>query len=102
MINYFLLLDKNLTTDQKVVSSNPAECAIKNPSLAEGFFMACIRPVRTHNLIKELSSRLRRLRRKPPKDGKRAKRTRQPRHYKRKIPPLRRAGGKKIICRIIF
>ncbi len=27
--------------------------------------MACIRPVRTHNLIKELSSRLRRLRRKP-------------------------------------
>ena len=37
MINYFLLLDKNLTTDQKVVSSNPAECAIKNPSLAEGW-----------------------------------------------------------------
>ena len=32
MINYFLLLDKNQTTDQKVVSSNPAGCAIKKPS----------------------------------------------------------------------
>ena len=28
------------------MSSNPAECAIKNPSLAEGFFMACIRRLR--------------------------------------------------------
>ncbi len=40
MINYFLLLDENQTTDQKVVSSNPAECAIKKPSPAEGFLMA--------------------------------------------------------------
>ena len=32
MVNYVLLLDKNQTTDQKVVSSNPAGCAIKkNP-----------------------------------------------------------------------
>ena len=36
------------------MSSNPAECAIKNPSLVEGFFMACIRPVRTHNINKEV------------------------------------------------
>ena len=32
MINYFLLLDKNQTTDQKVVSSNPAGRAIKKAS----------------------------------------------------------------------
>ena len=32
MINYFLLLDKNQTTDQKVVSSNPAGRAIKKTS----------------------------------------------------------------------
>ncbi len=48
MINYFLLLDKNLTTDQKVVSSNPAGRAIKKPSLVEGFLMA------VHRLGQEL------------------------------------------------
>ena len=38
MVNYVLLLDKNLTTDQKVVSSNPAGCAIKKTLHMEGFF----------------------------------------------------------------
>ena len=38
MINYFLLLDENQTTDQKVVSSNPAGCAIKKAPLL-GLFL---------------------------------------------------------------
>ena len=37
MINYFLLLDKNQTTDQKVVSSNPAGRAIKKASFRRLF-----------------------------------------------------------------
>lgn len=38
MVNYVLLLDKNQTTDQKVVSSNPAGCAIKpKPLVMRGF-----------------------------------------------------------------
>ncbi len=42
MVNYVLLLDKNQTTDQKVVSSNPAGCAIKkNPPYGGFFLMAC-------------------------------------------------------------
>ena len=40
MITYFLLLDKNQTTDQKVVSSNPAGCAIKKSSSFGAFFVS--------------------------------------------------------------
>ena len=40
MITYFLLLDKNQTTDQKVVSSNPAGCAIKKAPLFGAFFVS--------------------------------------------------------------
>ena len=42
MITYFLLLDKNQTTDQKVVSSNPAGRAIKKASKGGFFYGLCV------------------------------------------------------------
>lgn len=69
MINYFLLLDKNQTTDQKVVSSNPAGRAIKKhpaygvffygfakiPGCAGGIFLSPKSPERYGDIFKKLS-----------------------------------------------
>ena len=58
MINYFLLLDENQTTDQKVVSSNPAECA----SFCEGLsfitevFFCCLKTLGVEPLSRGFSS----------------------------------------------